>query len=261
MGTAAGILGIQNVGSDGLCLTASSTAVDGLAWQNCATASGAVTSLNGLTAGVQTFATGSDANITLNNTSSGSVHTITPGFTGQLSVARGGTGDFTLTQNSLLFGNGASGIGTTTVGTNGQLLVGVNLAVTRLFVTMSGDASINNSGALSTLAGVNSNVGTFGASNQTLTETVNAKGLITSVSTSTIAIDASQINSGILSIARGGTKFQRCPNRRRYRLRYLASAFGFTSASVLLSRLSSPTLLRRTYLCKYWLTLNEMVLI
>ena len=202
-GTGSGTFGIQTVGSNGLCLVASSTAVSGLDWENCAQASGAILSLNGQSQATQTFATGSDANITLTISSVNGVHTFTPGFTGQLSVSRGGTGQSTLTQNALLLGNGASGIATSTLGTNGQILVGVtNSAPT--FVTMSGNASINNSGAL-TLSSVNSNIGTFGANNQTLTATVNAKGLITSISTSTISLDASQINSGVLAVNRGGT--------------------------------------------------------
>ena len=232
-----------------------------------------ILSLNGQTQGTQTFATGNDANITLTISSSGGVHTFTPGFVGVLaasrggigtttlgsltvgsdlsiaggqsvligtstsislgpnvvtsvtnganvigsisnnvltlgwqgllSVANGGTGQPILTQNALLLGNGANGIATSSVGTNGQILVGVTGSAPT-FVTVSSDAGINNSGVL-TLSSVNSNVGTFGGQNQTITATVNAKGLITSISTSTIAIDASQINSGVLAVTQGGT--------------------------------------------------------
>ena len=49
-----------------------------MAWQSCATASGAITNLNGLTTSSQTFATGTATGIGLNIVSSGSVHTFTP---------------------------------------------------------------------------------------------------------------------------------------------------------------------------------------
>ena len=49
-----------------------------MAWQSCATASGAITNLNGLTTSSQTFATGTATGIGLTVTSSGSVHTFTP---------------------------------------------------------------------------------------------------------------------------------------------------------------------------------------
>jgi hypothetical protein len=48
----------------------------------------AIISLNGLTTSSQTFATSSDTNITLNVSSTGSVHTFTPGFTGTLAAGR-----------------------------------------------------------------------------------------------------------------------------------------------------------------------------
>ncbi|MEN9622116.1 MAG: hypothetical protein RLZZ67_550, partial [Candidatus Parcubacteria bacterium] len=68
-----------------------------------------ITSLNGLIAVTQTFATSSDANITLTVNSAGSVHTLTPAFVGTLSVARGGTGLSSITQNQILIG----GVGNT----------------------------------------------------------------------------------------------------------------------------------------------------
>jgi hypothetical protein len=222
-GTSPGSFGIQAVGSDGLCLTASSTTVSGIAWTSCSSASGAITSINGQVQNTQTFATGTDANITLTINSTNGIHTFTPGFTGQLSVPRGGTGQSTLTQYSLLFGNGGSAIGTSTVGANGQILVGVtNSAPT--FVTVSGDAAINNTGNL-ILSTVNANVGSFGAANQTLIATVNAKGLITAIATSTIAIDASQINSGILAVTRGGTGTTTLGNL------FLGAGLNFTSGN------------------------------
>ncbi len=74
-GTGAGTFGILAVGNNGFCLTASSTASNGVAWSDCVTASGAITSLNGLTATTQTFATSTSGGLELNITSTGSVHT------------------------------------------------------------------------------------------------------------------------------------------------------------------------------------------
>jgi hypothetical protein len=49
---------------------------------------------------------------------------ITAGWTGQLSVARGGTGASTLTANGVLYGSGTSAIAATAVGATGEVLVG-----------------------------------------------------------------------------------------------------------------------------------------
>ena len=73
----------------------------------------AITSLGGLTAASQTFA--NDTNVTI--TSATSTHTL--GWTGQLSVARGGTGASTLT--GVLIGNGTGAV-TAVAGTASQLL-------------------------------------------------------------------------------------------------------------------------------------------
>ncbi len=75
-------------------------------------------SLNGLTSNSQTF--DNDTNVTIN--SSGSIHTL--GWSGQLSVARGGTGTNTFTAGGILLGNGTGAISDTGVLTNGQLLIG-----------------------------------------------------------------------------------------------------------------------------------------
>jgi hypothetical protein len=73
----------------------------------------AITSLNGLTGATQTFA--NDTNVTI--TSATTTHTI--GWSGQLSVARGGTGASTLT--GVLVGNGTSAV-TAVAGTASQVL-------------------------------------------------------------------------------------------------------------------------------------------
>ena len=74
------------------------------------------------------LSSGNDVNVTL--TLSGAPNgcllqdaAIQAGWTGQLSVPRGGTGLSTLTQNGVLFGNGAANIGVTAAGVTGQVLV------------------------------------------------------------------------------------------------------------------------------------------
>ena len=77
-----------------------------------------ITSLNGLVATTQTFATSSaDTNLKLAITSSGSTHTFTPSWSGILSVIRGGTGLSTVSANGLLIGDSA-GTGYTQVATS-----------------------------------------------------------------------------------------------------------------------------------------------
>ncbi|MDQ3014863.1 MAG: hypothetical protein M3Q73_03295, partial [bacterium] len=86
----------------------------------------AITSLNGLTASTQTFATTSDTNITLSIVSSGSTHTLTPGWSGTLAVGRGGTGQTSFTNNQLLIGNGSGGISQVATSSLGLLTTNVN---------------------------------------------------------------------------------------------------------------------------------------
>lgn len=77
----------------------------------------AITSLNGQTGSSQTFA--NDVNVTMS--SSSNTHTI--GWTGQLSVPRGGTGRSTFTSGGVLIGNGTGGINTSAAPTtSGQYL-------------------------------------------------------------------------------------------------------------------------------------------
>nr|MDQ3009006.1 hypothetical protein [bacterium] len=71
--------------------------------------SSGISSLNGLTDAAQTFATSTDTNITLSIVSSGSTHTFTPGWTGSLAAARGGTGITNPTAAGILLGSYAGG--------------------------------------------------------------------------------------------------------------------------------------------------------
>ncbi len=100
-----------------------------------------ITSLNGQTGATQTFT--NDTNVTI--TSAGDVHTL--GWSGQLGVSRGGTGASSLTANGVLYGNNGSAIQATAAGTSGQVLV-ADLTGTPIFRTISGDATVSNTGAL-----------------------------------------------------------------------------------------------------------------
>lgn len=69
--------------------------------------------------------------------------------------------------------------------TSGQILVANNAGTVFENKSVSGDAALSNTGAL-TLATVNSNVGSYGSATAAPAVTVNAKGLVTAVSTNTI---------------------------------------------------------------------------
>ena len=72
-----------------------------------------------------------------------------------------------------------------TAPTAGQLLVGNAGGTAYAPVSLNNDATVASTGAL-TLATVNSNVGAFGSATQAPAVTVNAKGLVTAISASTI---------------------------------------------------------------------------
>jgi hypothetical protein len=68
--------------------------------------------------------------------------------TGVLTVPNGGTGDATLTAHGVLIGEGTSAVAATAAGTAGQLLVGQDASSDPSFRTMSGDATLAASGAI-----------------------------------------------------------------------------------------------------------------
>lgn len=70
----------------------------------------------------------------------------------QLAVANGGTGQTTLTANALLMGNGTGAIAASTVGTDGQLLIGQSSAAP-LWKSSSGDVTVDKNGVLTIGAG------------------------------------------------------------------------------------------------------------
>lgn len=155
-----------------------------------------------------------DANVTL--TLGGSPATallnsasLTLGWTGRLSISRGGTNIDTYATGDTLYASAVNTLSKLPIGTSGQvltvsggipvwaavsageitltnnhILVG-NVSNVATDVAMSGDATIVASGAL-TFATVNGNVGTFGTATQVGSFTVNAKGLITAASNITV---------------------------------------------------------------------------
>ena len=96
-------------------------------------------SLNGLTATSQTFA--NDTNVTI--TSAGSTHTL--GWSGQLSIARGGTGSSSFGTNGLVYSDGTASLKATTAGTNAQVLI-ANASGVPTFVSLSGDITTTAAG-------------------------------------------------------------------------------------------------------------------
>ena len=88
-----------------------------------------------------------------------------------------------------------------TTGSAAKLTTARNIAITGdLGWNVNFDGSTNVTAA-GTLATVNSNVGTFGSASQTSTFTVNAKGLITSASNTSIQIAESQVTNLVSDLA------------------------------------------------------------
>ncbi|MDP3779301.1 MAG: tail fiber domain-containing protein [bacterium] len=131
-------------------------------------AGGGITSLNGLTAAGQTFATG-NTGVDFGILSSGSVHTFNlPSASG---TVRGllTSADWTTFNNKL-----------TSSLNSGNIFVG-NASNTVAAVALSGDATLSNAGVL-TLANSGAIAGTFGSTTTVPIITVDSKGRITSVS-------------------------------------------------------------------------------
>ena len=82
-----------------------------------------IQSINGQTGSIQTFSDSDDTNVTLTITSSANDHEFALGWTGDLSVSRGGTGLSTLTDGAVLIGNGASAVQSVAMGA-GEVLIG-----------------------------------------------------------------------------------------------------------------------------------------
>ncbi len=111
--------------------------------------------------------------------------------TAPVTSVAGKTGAVTLTSSDVGLGNVTNNAQTqasivpNTAPSSGQILVGNAGGTAYAPVSASGDVTIASTGA-HTLATVNSNVGSFGSATAAPVVTVNGKGLVTAVSTSTI---------------------------------------------------------------------------
>lgn len=111
--------------------------------------------------------------------------------TAPVTSVAGKTGAVTLSSSDVGLGNVTNNAQTqaaivpNTAPSAGQLLVGNAGGTAYAPVSASGDLTVASTGA-HTLATVNSNVGSFGSATQSLTATVNAKGLVTAMSAQTI---------------------------------------------------------------------------
>jgi hypothetical protein len=117
-------------------------------------AGGGLTSLNGLTASVQSFATGTDTNIGLLITSTGTTHTLTPTWSGTLAATRGGTGLSSYATGDLIYASGTNSLATRAIGTTGQILSVVGGLPTWISTSTLGllsSSTLNTSAALAAL--------------------------------------------------------------------------------------------------------------
>ena len=111
--------------------------------------------------------------------------------TAPVTSVAGKTGAVTLSSSDVGLGNVTNNVQTqaaivpNTAPSAGQLLVGNAGGTAYAPVSASGDLTVASTGA-HTLATVNSNVGSFGSATQSLTATVNGKGLVTAMSAQTI---------------------------------------------------------------------------
>lgn len=79
-----------------------------------------------------------------------------------ITVSSGGTGQSSLTANSVLLGNGTGNVAFATIGTSGRILIDQGAATNPAFTAISGDATINAAGVL-TIANVPSGITAAGS--------------------------------------------------------------------------------------------------
>jgi len=155
------------------CSTGMSCSFSGTTFTLTSTGGGGITTLNTLTAATQLFAKADDTNITLGIGSVTDTHTFTMGWTGQLSIARGGTSAATsqgainaisqlTTEGDLLFRN-ATNSTRLPRGANGDCLQ--SNTTTILWAACPGGGGGTAWSALT--AGTNTNAGTFASSGNT----------------------------------------------------------------------------------------------
>ncbi len=124
-------------------------------------------------------------------------------LSGIVPVISGGTGVATLTNHGVLLGAGTGNVASATIGTAGRLLIDQGASADPVFNPIAGDVTFTANGT-STLATVNSNVGSYGSSVSIPIATVNAKGLVTAITTASISASATNL-VGIVPVISGGT--------------------------------------------------------
>lgn len=112
-----------NAGTNGFALITDGAGV--LSWASIGGGGGTgLTSLNGLTDAVQTFAKVNDTNVTLTISSVSPTHTFTMGWTGTLAVARGGTGLASGTSGGILYFSGSTTLASSAALAASQIVLG-----------------------------------------------------------------------------------------------------------------------------------------
>jgi hypothetical protein len=105
------------------------------------------------------------------------------------------------------------GTGTNAIPTNGQIPIGDGTTYTPANLTQGTGLTVTNGAGSVALAITNTGVtaGSYGSASVVPNYTVNAQGQLTTAANTSIAIDTSQVISGIFPIARGGTNTNATP--------------------------------------------------
>ena len=109
-------------------------------------------------------------------TTSGSGSTLTVNLTNPVTVPRGGTGQTSLTQNGVVYGNGSSAAGITAAGTNGQVLLAATGSAPA-FATLTGSNGITFTTGANSLQISNTSIPNSALQNSSIT--INTTGIIT----------------------------------------------------------------------------------
>jgi hypothetical protein len=105
------------------------------------------------------------------------------------------------------------GTGSSAIPTNGQIPIGDGTVYKAANLTQGVGLTITNGAGSVAVAITNTGVtaGSYGSASAVPNYTVNAQGQLTAAANTSIAIDASQVTSGIFPIARGGTNTNATP--------------------------------------------------
>jgi hypothetical protein len=121
---------------------------------------------------------------------SGNITGTAGGLSSTLAVGSGGTGEATLTSHAVLIGNGTSAVAFAAAGTAGRVLIDQGASANPAFETVSGDATMASSGALT--------VASIGGKAVTLGGTLTTSGAFNTTITTTGATSVTLPTSGTL---------------------------------------------------------------